>query len=159
MLDELRKNDRLTRAERRLASHLFRTEQQLANSLGRQPEVGELARAIGMTPNQIEDARSRTLRCTHVSLSETESIAPAASNSEPERAFDRAQRAGNLHRALERLPHRLRSVLDLSCEEDLTLRQIGARLGVTEARVCQLRKQAVDQLRHDCAGDWIPNAA
>jgi RNA polymerase sigma factor FliA len=56
--------------------------------------------------------------------------------------------AQRLHIAIASLPARLRTAIELSLFEGLPLRQIGDRMGVTESRVCQLQKRAVELLRH-----------
>jgi RNA polymerase sigma factor FliA len=159
MLDELRKGDQLTRSQRRLAAILFEAEQRLSHTLGRPPELQELASAVGMSPAEVHDARTRTRRRDRVSVSASEGM-PTLETSRPgpEAALDQAQRARKLRVAFDQLPDRLRAVVDLSCTEQLTLREIGERLGVTEARVCQLRKEAVTQLRRSCAETILPPA-
>ena len=49
--------------------------------------------------------------------------------------------------AINRLPEREKIVLTLYYYEGLTLAEIGAILGVTESRVCQIHTKAVIQLR------------
>jgi RNA polymerase sigma factor for flagellar operon FliA len=160
MLDELRRGDQLTRAQRRLAARLFEAEHRLSQSLGRQPETQEIGNAVGMTSTEVQIARTRTTRYNRVSLSATECVIPGETDTpEPETALQEAQRTQKLRVALERLPGRLRTVVDLSCGEELTLREIGERLGVTEARVCQLRKEAVTQLRRSCSDTILPPAS
>jgi RNA polymerase sigma factor for flagellar operon FliA len=60
-----------------------------------------------------------------------------------------------LHRAIARLPERQRTAIELSLFEGLPLREIGDRMGVTESRVCQLQKRAVEMLRRALA---LPSA-
>lgn len=52
-----------------------------------------------------------------------------------------------LHFAIASLPARQRTAIELSLFEGLPLREIGQRMGVTESRVCQLQKRAVELLR------------
>jgi RNA polymerase sigma factor FliA len=52
-----------------------------------------------------------------------------------------------LRRAIASLPERQRTAIELSLFEGLGLREIGDRMGVTESRVCQLQKRAVELLR------------
>ena len=52
-----------------------------------------------------------------------------------------------LTRAVEQLSAPERRVLTLYYQEELTLRQIGALLGLTEGRICQIHAQAVARLR------------
>jgi RNA polymerase sigma factor for flagellar operon FliA len=56
-----------------------------------------------------------------------------------------------LHSAIARLPERQRTAIELSLFEGLPLREIGDRMGVTESRVCQLQKRAVELLRRALA--------
>jgi RNA polymerase sigma factor for flagellar operon FliA len=56
-----------------------------------------------------------------------------------------------LHSAIADLPERQRIAIELSLFEGLPLREIGDRMGVTESRVCQLQKRAVELLRHALA--------
>ncbi|MEQ9510152.1 MAG: sigma-70 family RNA polymerase sigma factor, partial [Alloalcanivorax xenomutans] len=49
--------------------------------------------------------------------------------------------------AIEALPDREKLLIGLYYQEDLNLKEIGAVLGVTESRVCQLHSQAVSRLR------------
>ena len=53
--------------------------------------------------------------------------------------------------AIEKLPPRLRKVVELYYGEGRTLRDIGNMLGVTESRVSQLQSEAVQKLRVICA--------
>jgi len=52
-----------------------------------------------------------------------------------------------LHRAISDLPERQRQAIEMSLFEGLPLREIGDRMGITESRVCQLQKRAVETLR------------
>jgi RNA polymerase sigma factor FliA len=156
MLDELRGHDQLTRAQRQLAGKLVATERRLANQLGRKPELEEVASAIGMSANSLHAARQKTTRYDRVSISATDGREPTTHFSAPDTVLENAQREAKLSTALGRLPDRLRTVVDLSCTEDLTLKEIGHRLGVTEARACQLRKEAVTRLRHGCRDTILP---
>jgi RNA polymerase sigma factor for flagellar operon FliA len=55
--------------------------------------------------------------------------------------------------AIDRLPEREKLVMSLYYEQELNLKEIGAVLGVTESRVCQLHGQALGRLRSKLA-DW-----
>jgi RNA polymerase sigma factor for flagellar operon FliA len=49
--------------------------------------------------------------------------------------------------AIDQLPERERLLMSLYYEQDLNYREIGAVLGITESRVCQLHRQAITRLR------------
>ena len=55
--------------------------------------------------------------------------------------------------AIENLPEREKLVMSLYYERELNLKEIGAVLGVTESRACQLHGQALGRLRARLA-DW-----
>ena len=55
--------------------------------------------------------------------------------------------ASLLSQAITTLPPRLQQVLGLYYQKECTLKEIGAVLGVTESRICQLHSQAVARLR------------
>ena len=54
---------------------------------------------------------------------------------------------GALVTAIENLPEREKQLMGMYYEQDMNLREIGAVMGVTESRVCQLHSQAVARLR------------
>jgi DNA-directed RNA polymerase specialized sigma24 family protein len=53
--------------------------------------------------------------------------------------------------ALGRLPARQREVIARYYGDELTLREAGAKMGVSEARACQLHGRAIQSLRHELA--------
>ena len=66
---------------------------------------------------------------------------------DPEREMDAAELKDRIADAIESLPERERLVVALYYYENLTLREIGEVLGVTESRVSQLHTKAVLGLR------------
>lgn len=64
-----------------------------------------------------------------------------------ERAAHRRTQYQWLRNALATLSPRQREAFELSLYEGLSLREIGARMGITEARACQLQKLAVSHLQ------------
>jgi RNA polymerase sigma factor for flagellar operon FliA len=81
-----------------------------------------------------------------VSLEALGNAAPAEEPSAEERA-SLAQRRDRLAAAISRLPQRWQTVLSLYYVEELTLKEIGQVLEVSEARVSQLHKEALKVLR------------
>jgi RNA polymerase sigma factor FliA len=71
---------------------------------------------------------------------------------------DQNQLQRRLHVAIASLPERQRTAIELSLFEGLALREIGDRMGVTESRVCQLQKRAVELLRRALGGVRNDNA-
>lgn len=71
----------------------------------------------------------------------------------PSSAVERSERKERLAQAIRQLPPRDRELLSLYYVEDLTLKQIGEVMKITESRVCQLHAAAVDRLRRQLADD------
>jgi RNA polymerase sigma factor FliA len=65
---------------------------------------------------------------------------------------DRKALSQKLRFAISTLPERQRIAIELWLFESLPLREIGERMGVTESRVCQLQKRAIELLREALAG-------
>jgi RNA polymerase sigma factor for flagellar operon FliA len=71
----------------------------------------------------------------------------------PDQRLLREERLTGLQTAIGRLPEREGRVLALCYFEELTMREVGAALGVTESRVCQIRQQALGRLRQALGPD------
>lgn len=71
----------------------------------------------------------------------------------PSMAFEQRERQAGLAAAITQLPERSRRVLALYYIDELTLKEIGEVLGVTESRVCQLHSEAVQRLKDAVRAD------
>jgi RNA polymerase sigma factor for flagellar operon FliA len=81
-----------------------------------------------------------------------------ADDATPVEAFERDAFRDALAEALAALPEKERLVLALYYNEELNLREIGAVMGITESRVCQIRSQSVHRLRARLK-EWIGPSA
>lgn len=157
MIDELRSRDWLPRSVRRHARSVDASVQRLEQQLGRPPEEGEVAAALAMS---LEDYRQLLGDINNGHLLPFEELMaggtePALAGEENETPFDElldSQRRERLVEAIEDLPEREKLVMALYYQEELNLKEIGAVLGVSESRVCQLHSQAVSRLRARLAG-------
>jgi RNA polymerase sigma factor for flagellar operon FliA len=71
----------------------------------------------------------------------------------PEQSIERDGMRDDLAEAITGLPEREQLVMSLYYEQELNLKEIGAVLGVSESRVCQIHGQAVLRLRARLS-DW-----
>ncbi|MDX1482119.1 MAG: sigma-70 family RNA polymerase sigma factor, partial [Woeseiaceae bacterium] len=91
--------------------------------------------------------------CSLLSLSESQDESrpvpqlPSDGGANPDSVLSESQFRDEVIAAIERLPEKEQMVLSLYYERELNLKEIGAVLGVTESRVCQIHGQALARLR------------
>ena len=159
VLDELRRNDWAPRSLRRWDRDLTKTREDFIRLEGRRPTHDELADAMGLTPaglherlDQIARAHVGSLNTVVLTDDETqiEKIDTLPSDDrdcDPELSATRSQAKERLRAAFDTLPERERKVAVLLYVYNLTLREIGEILGVTESRICQIHGQVLRKLR------------
>jgi RNA polymerase sigma factor for flagellar operon FliA len=166
ILDELRALDWVPRTVRARARALERANVRLEGRLRRAPSDDELAAELGITVGELHQALLEISRSTIVALDELwsaqdrsgepvsllETVADLEAP-DPEAVFDTAERHRQLADAILALPERERLVIALYYYEELTLREIGEVLGVTESRISQLHTKAALRLRSKLSGE------
>ena len=144
------------RVPRDLQEMALRVDQMVARlSLGqrRSPSVGEIARAVEASEEQVLEAleamgsyRAGSLDAPRSSRDEeTQSVAETLGRNDSE--FDRAEDRATLDSLMTRVSERERTVLTLRFSEDLTQAEIGERIGVSQMQVSRLIRQALARLR------------
>lgn len=158
MLDELRSYDPLSRGQRAFARRAAAALRALEAQLGRAPVDAEIAAALGLDIAAYREQAAKAHTGPTVSLQDATNedeprlqIADATATAADERV-ENEQAKESLALAMEALPPRLRRILELYHGDELTLRDIGNILGVTESRICQLHAEAVKRLRASCEG-------
>jgi RNA polymerase sigma factor for flagellar operon FliA len=157
MLDEIRSMDWIPRSVHERVSLLQRTHTQLLNRLGRPPTDEEVAAEMKLSPAELDDFLVRSRGAVLVSLDDInlhepdgpkivdmladthhpDPLATILNDRERERVTD----------AVQQLPEKERLVLTLYYYEELTMKEIGRILKVTESRVCQIHTKAVLHLK------------
>jgi RNA polymerase sigma factor FliA len=145
--DAFRESDVLTRTERRNVRKLEKAEARLTTALGRHPTRSELAGSAAMTEAECTEVQVAADRRVFARVDSSDDDASASDEESPESLLARRRQFEQLARWREGLSPRLRLVLDLYYDDELTLREIAERLGVSEARASQLRKIAIETLR------------
>jgi RNA polymerase sigma factor for flagellar operon FliA len=74
-------------------------------------------------------------------------VLPSQAGGDPETSVVESEEIAALRRAVDELPERQRRVITLHLFEGFTFEQIGAQLGVTASRVCQIEGTAIRALR------------
>ncbi|MDX6637732.1 MAG: polymerase sigma factor FliA [Solirubrobacterales bacterium] len=162
IIDELRSLDWVPRSVRSRARDIEKANAALEAELGRQPDDEEMAAKLEMDVEAFRDALLEIANSSILALDDLWTFAdpdggggqisvldtirdPAAAD--PEAEAQTSELKDRLADAIESLPERERLVIALYYYENLTLREIGEVLGVTESRVSQLHTKAVLALR------------
>lgn len=157
VLSELRDRDVLTRLERRKIREMRRIERQLEAELGRELEDEELAGALGVDMAEIQDLRRLDAMCVlgfedlgYTGPDECQKAVDVLvhqSPADPLTLLRLQEISEGLAAAIGDLSEKERLVMSLYYEQDLTMKEIGAVLHVTESRVCQIHGKAVRRVR------------
>ena len=146
---------RVPRDLQELAVRVRRVGDELASDLGRAPTPAELAAQLGVSLEQVLEAHEALGAHRAVSLDrplteETDDGEPVAAligTEEP--GFARAEAAATIERLARGLSDRDREVLRLRFELDLTQREIGDRIGVSQMHVSRIIRRAIALLRDE----------
>src|SRR5215213_2772007 len=143
IIDELRSLDWVPRSVRARA----RTDQ-------------EMAEALGTSVDDFQESLTKISNSSVVALDELWTVSDASGDQvslldtiqdpnaiDPAQEMDASEMKDRLAEAIARLPEREKLVVALYYYENLTLREIGEVLGVTESRVSQLHTKAVLRLK------------
>jgi RNA polymerase sigma factor for flagellar operon FliA len=151
MLDDLRSRDTLSRDMRRLSNELRDATRRLEAQLGRTPDQEEIARRLGVG---VEELYARQQKLSGSSVVGIDDAGPdlleRTGDQQAADPFEQASRREMLSQlvgGIEDLPEKMQQVLSLYYVENLNLKEIGAVLGVTESRVCQIHGEATKRLR------------
>ncbi len=170
IIDELRSMDWVPRSVRARARDIERSIAQLEARLHRAPNDEEIAAHLGISEEEFQDALVEISRSSIAALDElwtgSGSGDPVAlidtiedpEAPEPQAAMAHTEMREALGEAIARLPEREKLVVTLYYYEELTLREIGEVLGVTESRVSQLHTKAILRLKARL-GASAPHAA
>ena len=161
ILDELRRYDWISRTGREKLQRLEKTVEQFARSQG-VPDDEALMEALGMNEKAYRELLEIASRSYVVSLDEVlaledgdvqrEGILEDSAPSPLER-MEQQEEVERVLEGLSGLPERERLLVSLYYYEGLTLKEIGAVLGVTESRASQLHGRALALLRARLASE------
>ena len=163
MIDALRR-DAWPRGVRRQRRELDAAREALRRELGHEPSMADLAARVGSdekrlsrTIVRINTIESTSPLATGEHMNES-SLPPALVPSEPDApdaAYEKTETRERIRVAIQSLPWRERKVIGLYYYGEVTMKQIGAEIGVNESRVSQLHARAIRRLR-EALGDMNP---
>jgi len=160
ILDELRAMDWVPRSVRQKSRDLQRVYAKLENEFGRMPYDDEVCKELGVTMKEYEDILTEVTPATIVSLEEA--MPDREADSKELRIIDTIEDPGGnnplkelgftetkniLKDAIAALPEKEKLVIALYHYEELTLKEIGVVLDISESRVSQIHSKVVLRLR------------
>ncbi len=159
MIDELRSMDWVPRSVRQKATQIEKTINQLEKKQGRSVDDEEIASALGLSledyyetikdlhglsPLDMEEVQRRFSR---LSLEEVLEVLVDSEENGPFHQYSLKELKQLLARAIDGLSEKEKMVISLYYYEELTLKEIGEVLGLTESRICQIHTKGVLTLR------------
>jgi RNA polymerase sigma factor for flagellar operon FliA len=166
IIDELRSLDWVPRSVRARAREIERVNMKLEARLRRAPTDEEMAAELEIDVDEFHDALLQISNSTIVALDELWHVSDSTGDQvslldtipdhgapDPEAMVDQSELRDRIADAIAALPEREKLVIALYYYENLTLREIGEVLGVTESRVSQLHTKAVLRLRSKLGGE------
>ena len=160
IIDELRALDWVPRSVRARAREIEKANVKLEHQLQRAPSDEEIAGELGIALDEFQESLIQISNSTIAALDELWTVSDSSGDQvslldtlqdpsapDPARVMDATDLKDRVADAIARLPEREKLVIALYYYENLTLREIGEVLGVTESRISQLHTKAVLRLR------------
>jgi RNA polymerase sigma factor for flagellar operon FliA len=159
LLDELRRQDWAPRSLRRAERQMARAQGRFSAEAGRRAGTDELAGEMGVAASVVRRRQDELATCDVTSLNvpvqsdedtaieRIDTLAADDPDLDPERAAAIHEAKEKFRRAFRSLPERQREVAVLLYVNDITLREVGDVLGVTESRICQIHAELKRTLR------------
>jgi RNA polymerase sigma factor FliA len=155
ILDSLRESDTASRDLRRRHKDIRAATSALTAELNRTPSDLEVAACLGITVDRLRQTlvllssvgdASASTRWTDHDEDLREPEYPSRPETQPDHMCADEQRRDALHRAMVSLPERYRKVVVMYYTNEMTMKDIGAVLGINESRVSQIHKAALEKM-------------
>lgn len=156
IIDKIRSQDWIPRSTRKKIKEIKTVAEALKQKLGRAATMTEIANAMGMEKERVEALLADEMQITSIyekkgtaeeSVELIDTIQDDNGKNPLEQLVDKDVKS-ELQQALKRLPERERMIMVLYYHENMTLKEIGEAIDVSESRVCQLHAQAIMKLKN-----------
>jgi len=159
MLDELRSHDWVPRSLKTKIGQIRKAHHQLEKELGRMPDEEEVAKSLEITLDEyyatlqsannaivfsFEDFRDKMYEESDMDVTE---CIPDPDTKDPLELLEESSTRDALAQLIGRLPEKEKLLLSLYYWDELTMKEIGKVMNLTEGRVCQLHSQALIRLK------------
>lgn len=152
IMDEIRSMDWVPYSTREKARKIGQAMQKLEQNSDKTPDEQDMANALGISLGKYHETLLEVSRMTLTLLEETlyngdeSNAAENSSINSPEAELVQAETVSEVGEAIENLPKKERLVVTLYYFEEMTMKEIGGSLGITESRVCQIHSSAILRL-------------
>lgn len=157
IIDEIRTLDWAPRSLRAMARKVGEAKRKLRHKKGAEPTAEEVGQELGTSTEHVEETVAQLQTAQILSLDDYLShekdetrkrdLTSDAAAASPEQEAQHRERIDVLAETILKLPDQQQKVLNLYYYEELTLKEIGAVLNVTESRICQIHSAAMKTLR------------
>ncbi|NQU08982.1 MAG: FliA/WhiG family RNA polymerase sigma factor [Candidatus Abyssubacteria bacterium] len=159
IIDQIRSLDWAPRSLRRKARQMSQASAKLKEKLGREPTEGELAGEMGMTDTELFELTTEihgayilsldARMFEHAETGETTlgHITINTAGLSPEESAEKKEMEQSLVEAIEKLSINEQHVITLYYYDELTLKEIGEVLGLSESRICQIHRAVIRKLK------------
>jgi len=156
IIDKIRSQDFLPRSARKKIKDVKEAQEQLRQRLGRPATSAEVGEGLGLEKEKIDQILAEDTTITSIydkkgSSEESVEIIDTIQDTKslnPQEELEEKDVKKELEYALKKLPERERMIMVLYYHENMTLKEIGETIEVSESRVCQLHAQAIMKLKN-----------
>ncbi len=146
----------MPRSVRKKIKDVKQAQEHLKQELGRMPTTTEIANYLDMDADKVSQilADDTTITSLYDKKGSTEDSVEIIDTIEdtnklnPQEQAEEKNVKHELEKALMRLPERERVIMVLYYQENMTLKEIGETIGMSESRVCQLHAQSIMKLKN-----------
>ena len=156
IIDKVRSQDWIPRSTRKKIKEIKVIGEKLKQTLGRAATNTEIANVLGIEKEKVDALMAEETQVTSIyekknvkeeSVEIIDTIQDEQLQNPLDRLVDKDIKE-ELQIALKRLPERERMIMVLYYHENMTLKEIGDTINVSESRVCQLHAQAIMKLKN-----------
>ncbi|MDD3150134.1 MAG: FliA/WhiG family RNA polymerase sigma factor [Candidatus Gastranaerophilales bacterium] len=160
IIDKIRSQDWIPRTTRKRFKDIQKVISDIQQQTGKQPTIKEIAEKMDLSPEKVQNAINDMQNSSFVSIHDKKGDSSDDGGVEiidtiqdtnaknPMQQLEEKDVKRDLSMALAKLPERERMILALYYHENMTLKEIGEAVKISESRVCQLHSQAIMKLRN-----------
>jgi len=156
IIDKIRSQDFLPRTVRRKIRDVKEAQEKLKKEFGRSATNKEVAELLGLEVEKVDQILADDTTITSIyekkgSSDDSIEVIDTIQDSNrltPHEEAEQKNAKAELEKALKRLPERERMIMVLYYHENMTFKEIGEAIEISESRACQIHAQALMKLKN-----------